>query len=75
MTIAVKLTKKNQATIPQAIRKVLGLSEGDMIKFEVFNNQVIIKKTTPLDLEYTKALGNTLNEWSSAEDDEAYRDL
>ena len=74
MTTA-KLTQKYQATIPQEIRKILGLVKGDTISFEIFNEKVIIKKTSPLDIEYTKALESTLNEWDNPEDAEAYNDL
>ena len=70
-----KLTQKYQATIPQEIRKVLGLLKGDSIAFEVYEEKVIIKKVTPFDVEYNKALESTLNEWDNQKDDEAYNDL
>lgn len=71
-----KLTTKSQATIPEKIRKILGLQPGDSVAFEVNENQkVVIRKATPIDLEFAKALGGTLSEWSSQYDEEAYRDL
>ncbi len=71
-----KLTTKSQATIPGKIRKVLGLQPGDSVAFEVTENQkVMIRKATPIDLEFAKAVVGTLSEWSSQYDEEAYRDL
>jgi 23S rRNA (uracil1939-C5)-methyltransferase len=36
---------------------------------------VVIRKTTPLDLEYLQMVNETLNEWNSESDERAYRDL
>lgn len=71
-----KLTSKSQATIPEKIRKILGLSPGDSVTFEVVeDNKVMIRKANPIDFEFAKALEGTLSEWSSQNDEEAYRDL
>lgn len=71
-----KLTTKFQATIPQDIRTLLKLKAGDQIIFEVTQDkQVIIKKATPRDVAYLKALESTLSEWNSKYDDEDYYDL
>lgn len=69
------LTQKCQTTIPQEIRKFLHLHEGDRVGFEIIEDHVVIKKILPLDIEFVQALESTLSEWSSKEDDEAYRDL
>ena len=34
-----------------------------------------IKDAIPVDLEYARALSETLEEWGSENDEEAYRDL
>ncbi len=71
-----KLTSKFQATIPQEIRSILGLKAGDRVIFEVTESKhVSIRKATPLDITYLKALETTLSEWNSESDDKAYRDL
>ena len=71
-----KLTSNSQATIPEKIRKVLGLSPGDSVVFEVDENKrVLIRKAIAIDFEFAKALEGTLSEWSSKNDEEAYRDL
>lgn len=74
--ITSKLTTKSQATIPDKIRKVLNLKPGDSVAFEVGgNNKVAIRKATPIDFEFAHALEGTLSEWTSKNDEEAYRDL
>jgi len=70
-----KLTQKGQATIPAVIRHKLDLHSGDCIAFEIIKDKVVLMKISPLDYEYHKALESTLSEWSSPEDDEAFRDL
>ena len=70
-----KVTQKYQATIPQAIREKLDIKQGDRIVFEIDAGQVILKKVSPIDWEYLESLGDTLSEWSSEADEEAYRDL
>lgn len=71
-----KLTSKYQATIPKEIREKLQLKPGDRITFEVsINDQIIIRKAKPFDLEYTRALNDTLSEWNSKEDERDYEDL
>jgi len=37
------LTSKSQATIPKAIRQLLGIKPGGKITFEVQNNEVILR--------------------------------
>lgn len=73
--ISSRLTQKHQATIPTEIRKALDLHEGDLVGFEIHNKEVIIRKVTPLDLEFAKALEETVNEWISEEDEKLYADL
>ena len=71
-----KLTTKSQATIPGKIRKILGLHPGDSVAFEVNDDRkVLIRKATPIDLEFARALEGTLSEWLSKNDEEAYCDL
>jgi antitoxin PrlF len=73
--ISSRITQKHQATIPAEIRKALGLHGGDLVGFEIHDKEVIIRKVTPLDLEFAKALENTMSEWGSEEDDQLYANL
>lgn len=70
-----KLTQKGQTTIPAAIRHQLDLHSGDSVAFEIVEDKVVLMKISPFDYKYHKALENTLSEWGSAEDDEAFNDL
>jgi antitoxin PrlF len=71
-----KLTSKYQATIPIEIRKHLHLKKGDRIVYELLpDNTVVIRKTTPLDLQYFHALNPTLTEWEFEDDEQAYKNL
>ena len=74
-TVTSKLTSKYQATIPEPVRRALHLSAGDTITFDIDNNQICLRKARPVDLVFAKAVAETLTEWQSAEDEEAYRDL
>ena len=69
------VTQKYQATIPREIRHLLNIQQGDRIAFNIVDGQVMIKKITPLDLEFHRALEFTLNEWNSDADNKAYDDL
>jgi antitoxin PrlF len=70
-----KLTKKYQATVPEAVRKKLKLNAGDVIAFEIDNDIIKLRKATPIDIEFSSALVPTLSEWESQHDEEAYNDL
>jgi AbrB family looped-hinge helix DNA binding protein len=70
-----KVTTKYQTTIPQAVRKKLGITQGDRIVFELEGERVYIRKVQPLDLDYLRAVSGTLDEWASAADEAAYGDL
>lgn len=71
-----RLTSKFQATIPLMIRKHLHLKKSDEIVYELLSDgTVVVRKTTPLDLQYLKSLESTLTEWNSDDDERAYKDL
>ena len=70
-----KLTRKYQATIPEAVREKLDLHAGDVIAFEIENDAVVIRKVRSIDIAFAQALVGTLSEWASEHDEEAYRDL
>lgn len=46
-----------------------------MVGFEIVGSDVKLKRATPLDLAFAHALEGTLTEWSSAADDQAFKDL
>lgn len=74
-TTTSRLTRKYQATIPEPVRAALGLDAGDTIAFDVARGAVRLRKARPLDLAFARAVEDTLQEWTSQADDQAYRDL
>lgn len=77
MALTAKLTEKYQATFPKEVREALSIDKGDRVFYEVLpSGVVLIRKATPLDMEWSAAIeGGLEDEWSSKADDEAYRDL
>ncbi len=67
-----KLTTRAQTTIPREVREKLALRPGDVIVYEIEDGSVRIRKQTPLDISYLRALQTTLSEWESSEDAVAY---
>ncbi len=71
-----KITSKGQTTIPALFRKELDLSAGDEIIFVYDDDTITIKKATPIDVEYYKAIQHSFSsEWGSPEDEDAFNDL
>jgi antitoxin PrlF len=76
MSAIAKITSKGQTTIPREVRAALDVKPGDSIIWDVHDTgRVEVRRAHPLDLEFLGGLESTLSEWSSPEDDEAYRDL
>lgn len=69
------ITSKYQATVPQDIRKFLGLKAGDKIAFVIEKDRVVVRRQEGLDRQYLQSLETQLSEWNSAEDESAFRDL
>jgi AbrB family looped-hinge helix DNA binding protein len=67
-----KLSSKSQITLPRKVREALGAKPGDTIIYEVEGNVVRLKRLEPFDAAFHKALSNTLSEWTSDEDAEAF---
>lgn len=72
------LRANGEVTLPTEVRTILGLKLGDNLTFDISDHQVILSKTDIQENDeqpYYKALSSTLNEWGSAEDDQAYANL
>lgn len=70
-----RLTTKGQATIPAEVRRALGLRSGDRVVFEMKRGKVSIRKAARLDRHFQMLADEAFSEWSSAEDEDAFRDL
>ena len=71
-----RVTPKGQATIPKRIGEAAHIRDGDMLAFDLdSNNTIIIRRIdSTIDMELL-ALQETLSEWNSPHDEEAWRDL
>ena len=70
-----KLSTKGQVTIPADLRKAIGIEPGDIVAYELQGKSVKLKKADPFDTAYHVAMAETLEEWNSPEDEEAFNDL
>ena len=70
-----KLSTKGQVTIPANIRKAIGIKPGDLISYELQGKSIKLKMIKPFDAAYHKSVSETLEEWNSPEDEEAFSDL
>jgi len=71
-----KLSSKGQVTIPKEVRDNLGLEPGDFVTYEIADDaSVILRRVEPYDASFHLAVSETLEEWGSDEDEEAFRDL
>ena len=70
-----KITSKGQTTIPAAIRKAAHLGAGDLLTFEIQEDHLIVRKIHAPDDAYLRGIQETLDEWSSPEDEEVWHAL
>jgi AbrB family looped-hinge helix DNA binding protein len=70
-----RLSSKGQVTIPREIRAALHLEAGDLVAYDLRDGKAILRRAEPFDAAYHSALSETLEEWGSADDDKAFRDL
>jgi antitoxin PrlF len=70
-----KLSTKGQVTIPATIRKAIGIKPGDLIAYELQGKRIKLKMIEPFDSAYHAAVSETLEEWNSPKDEEAFNDL
>ena len=75
MRLMSRISDKGKVTIPKKVREALGASSRDLIAYEIEGNIVTLKRVSPFDAAYHEALSQTVNEWATAEDEEAFRDL
>lgn len=70
-----RISSKGQMTIPRRIREAAHLAEGDVVMFVVENDRVTLRKLPSGEDAYLIGVQETLVEWNSAEDENAWRDL
>lgn len=67
--IVSKITSKAQTTIPLAVRKALGLREGDSVSYVIEEGRVILTRTDAAVADDPFA---TFTEWAGEADSRAY---
>ncbi len=70
-----RVTTRGQTTIPKRIRESVGIRPGDLLAFERIGEELRVRRVSPDSDEYLRAVGETMSEWSSKEDESAWRDL
>ncbi len=75
MSYQSRLSSKGQVTIPVAVREKLHLEPGDTVVYEIEDERAVLRRAEPFDIAYHASLSATLDEWTSPEDEEAFRDL
>jgi len=70
-----KISSKAQITLPRKVREALKVKAGDLIVYELEGEIVRLKRLEPFDAAFHAALSNTLDEWATEEDEEAFREL
>jgi AbrB family looped-hinge helix DNA binding protein len=70
-----RITSKGQVTLPKEVREALDLGKGDLLAYEIQDKVAILKKVEPFDWAFHGAVAETLEEWESPEDEEAFGDL
>lgn len=73
--IVAKITSKGQVTVPKAVRQRLHLEAGDTLSYEIEGDSVRVRKVRSFDLGWHQAVTDTLEEWATPEDDEAFGGL
>ena len=70
-----RISVLGQTTIPKSIREAAGLYVGDTLAFETDGEQVVVRKVLQGRDDVAPDVSETMREWVSVEDEEAWRDL
>lgn len=54
---------------------MLNLEAGDAVAFDINDHTVQLRKAQPVDLAFAQGVEESMGEWDSAEDENAYGDL
>ena len=63
-----RFTSNWRTTIPREVRQKLSLRPGDVLVYELDEDEVRARKQAPLDVAHLRAVQTALCEWDSPED-------
>lgn len=76
MTALAQIMGGGQTVVPPEVCAALALEPGDILEWEVDTSaRVQVRRASGFDSAYIASLSDTLTEWESPLDEEAYRDL
>jgi len=76
MNITLQIDAGGNITLPAQLRDALQLHAGDLLQWELNEpGSAVVRRLPGGDESYLSAISDTLGEWSSPEDEEAWRDL
>ena len=70
-----RISARGRTVIPKSIREAAGLYVGDTLAFETDGDYVVVRKVPGERDDHARGLSETMSEWLSPEDEEAWRDL
>jgi antitoxin PrlF len=70
-----RVSSKGRVTIPKAVRDHLRARSGDFIEYDIQRTVVVLRRVEPFDRSFHAVLSEILTDWSSPEDEKAFRDL
>ena len=70
-----RITAQGRMTIPKRVRETANLNAGDLLLFDVRGDHLVVRKLPVAEDAHLRSLCRTLEEWSSEEDEAAWRDL
>ena len=70
-----RISARGRTVIPKSIREAAGLYVGDTLAFETRGDEVVVRKASGERDDHARGLPETMSEWTSPEDEEAWRDL
>ena len=66
---------QRMSKVSAELRKAIGLKPGDLVSHELDGKSVKLKRVEPFDAAYHAAIAETLEEWNSPQNEEAFNDL
>ncbi|MBF0471840.1 MAG: AbrB/MazE/SpoVT family DNA-binding domain-containing protein [Gammaproteobacteria bacterium] len=76
MNITLQIEANGTITLPSQLCEALHIHAGDLLQWQLNDSgSAVVKPIQQSDHAYLAAVSDTLDEWNSPEDEEAWRDL